>query len=325
MSTPFRSPDRQAQRGVALLVVLGLVIFLSLIALPFSESQRLSTQMAANALTVAKLQAAADAAVHRMLFELARPRAADATVALAQWKANGMTHELTENGFQITVSARNEAAKIDLNFAAEALLKNVFTSAGVAEEDAVSIVAAIKDWTDADNLKRPNGAEADDYRAAGKKTMPSNDFFIAIEELQNVMGVTPQIFSAVAPYLTVLSRSAGIDPLTASTAVLGLVPGLDASLVQSWASERDNALQEGLPVPPIPFSSPYFATGGLSTRISAEARSVDGLSASRDASIRVNVLTQIQPQFYLWQRGRERPKAVVAPDAATQPNSGAPR
>ncbi len=325
MSISLRRIARKAQRGIALLVVLGLVIFLSLIALPFSESQRLSTQMTANALMIAKLQAAADGAVHRMLFELARPRAADATLALAQWKANGMTHEMTENGFQIAVSARNEAAKIDLNFAAEALLKNVFASAGVAEEDAVNIVAAVKDWTDADNLKRPNGAEADDYRASGKKTVPSNDFFIAIEELQNVMGVTPQIFSAVAPYLTVQSRSAGVDPMTASGALLSMVPGLDASLVQSWVSERDAALQEGISVPAIPFSSPYFATGGSSVRISAEARSADGLRATREASVRVNTTAEARPQFYLWQRGREATRPSVAGDSVIQPAQGSTR
>lgn len=325
MQAANHSSRRLAQRGIALLVVLGLVIFLSLIALPFSESQRLSSQMTANALMVAKLQAAADGAVHRMLFELARPRAADATVALAQWRANGVTHELSENGFQITVSARNEAAKIDLNFAAEALLKSVFVNAGVPDEDAQNIVAAVKDWTDADNLKRPNGAEADDYRAAGKKTVPSNDFFIAIEELQNVMGVTPQIFSAVSPYLTVQSRSAGVDPLTASSAVLSMVPSIDTLLVQSWVAERDAALQEGLPVPPIPFSSPYFATGGNAVRILAEARSTDGLRATREASVRVNVTTGSVPQFYLWQRARDASKTSAVAASAAQASPVASR
>jgi general secretion pathway protein K len=304
MKSGAHSAIRSSQQGVALLVVLGLVIFLSLIALPFSESQRLSSQMTANALMVAKVQAAADGAVHRMLFELSRPRAADAQIAQNQWKSNGIPYELTENGIQVSVSARNEAAKIDLNFAAEALLKSLFTSVGVAEEDAVSIVAAIKDWTDADNLKRPNGAEADDYRAAGKKTMPSNDFFIAIEELQNVMGVTPQIFLAVAPYLTVHARSAGVDPMTATADLLSKVPGIDLTQAQSWVEQRDAALRESLPLPPLPFSSPYFASGGSSVRIHAEARSVDGLIASRDASVRMNTQPGGQPQFFLWQRAR---------------------
>jgi general secretion pathway protein K len=307
------------QRGVALLMVLGLVIFLSLIALSFSDTQRLSSQMTANTLTTARLQAAADGAVHRMLFELARPRSSDAQIALNQWKSTGIPYELTENGIQITVSAKSEAAKIDLNFAAEALLKNLFVSVGVAETDADSIVAATKDWTDADNLKRPNGAEADDYRAAGRKTVPANDFFVAIEELQNVMGVTPQIFLAVAPYLTVQSRTAGVDPMTATLDMLTKVPGIDAEQAAVWVEQRDAALRESLPMPALTFSSPYFASGSANIRVHAEARADDGLIASRDASIRLNNAPGAHPQFYLWQRARAYGQSGAPALAPTAP------
>lgn len=321
--------DAGRQRGVALLMVLGLVIFLSLIALSFSDTQRLSSQMTANVLTSARLQAAADGAVHRMLYEMTRPRSVDLQIAEKQWKSNGIAYEITENGVQITVSAKSEAAKIDLNFAAEALLKNLFVSVGVAETDADSIVAATKDWTDADNLKRPNGAEADDYRAAGRKTLPANDFFVAIEELQNVMGVTPQIFLAVAPYLTVQSRTAGIDPMSASADTLSKVPGLDAEQVAAWIESRDTALRESLPMPALTISSPYFATGGNTLRIHAEARSEDGLVASRDASIRINTVLGGHPQFFLWQRARAygqsgavRTIAPVEPPKSAAPQAG---
>ncbi len=313
-----RSSQRHRQSGVALLMVLGLVIFLSLIALSFSDTQRLSSQMTSNALTTARLQAAADGGVHRMVFELVRPRSADAQIALNQWKSTGIPYELTENGIQITVSAKSEAAKIDLNFAAEALLKNLFVSVGVAETDADSIVAAAKDWTDADNLKRPNGAEADDYRAAGRKTVPTNDFFIAIEELQNVMGVTPQIFLSVAPYLTVQSRTAGIDPMTATLDMLTKVPGIDAEQAAVWVDQRDAALRESLPMPALTFSSPYFASGSATIRIHAEARAEDGLVASRDASIRLNNAPGSHPQFYLWQRARAYGQSGTPP-AITPP------
>jgi general secretion pathway protein K len=308
---------RHKQLGLALLIVLGLVMFLSLIALSSSESQRLSSQIASNNLNVARAQAAADGGVHRMLFELSRPPALDQEANLARWKSNGVPYRITENGVQITVSAQNEAAKIDLNFAAEPLLKSLFVSVGVEEAQADSLVAAIKDWTDADILKRPNGAEADDYRAAGKKTMPSNEFFIAIEELQNVMGVTPQIYLAVAPYLTVHARSAGVDPLTATADLLGRVPGVDASVAATWVQERDAAVREGLPVPAIPFASPYFASGTSAIRVRAEAVTDTGISASRDATVRIGLPTNVSPQFFLWQRAKSGAPgaAPIAPSA----------
>jgi len=295
-------PKRRHQRGIALFVVLGLVVFLSIVALSFSESQRLSSQMAANQLAAIRAQAAADGAVHKMLYELARPQQAEAESEAQRWKANGVPYEWSESGVQVTVSARSEAAKIDLNFAAEGLLKNLFVSVGVEESEVDGLVAAIRDWTDADTLKRPNGAEIDDYRAAGKKVFPANDFFIAIEELQNVIGVTPKIFLAVAPYLTVHSRSAGVDPQTATLDTLLKVPNLDASQLSDWVAARDAALSDNLPPPPLPLSSPFFASGAGAIRISAQAKSEDGVVASRDATIRLGLQPGVSPQFYLWQK-----------------------
>lgn len=304
MMTRIRRARRsRGERGIALIMVLGLVIFLTLIALPFSESQRTSTQVAANTLGSASSQAAADGAVNRMVYELSRPRSADAQIALTQWKGDGLVHAWVEGGMQIAVSAKNETAKIDLNFAAEPLLKKVFTSAGVTDEEADAIVAAIKDWTDADNLKRPNGAEADDYKAAGKKVLPSNDFFVAIEELQNVMGMSPKLYNAVAPLLTVQARSPGVDPQSATIAVLRLVPGIDADQAQTWVEQRDQALRDGVPPPPIPFSSPYFAGGQNAVRIRADAVTASGIRSSREASLRLGGVARGRPQFYLWQKG----------------------
>ena len=299
----YRIPFANRQRGIALIMVLGLVIFMSIIALSFSDNQRLSAQVTTNALAAASAQAAADGAVNRMLFEVSRPRSVDAQTALEQWKADGALHAWVENGQQIAVSARNEAAKIDLNFAAEPLLKQMFISAGASDGDANAIVAAIKDWTDADNLKRPNGAEADDYRAAGKKVLPKNDFFIAIEELQNVMGVDPKLYSKVAPLLTVNSRSPGVDPQSATLAVLRVVPGLDAAQVEAWVEQRDQALRDGAPVPAVPFSSPYFSAAQNSIRIRADVIAGNGVRASREASVRLGGAQRGRPQFFLWQKG----------------------
>ena len=303
MSANRLQPLRKQQQGIALILVLGLVIFLTVVALAFSENQRVSTQIAGNTVEIARAQAAADGAVHRMVYELARPRLPDAEAALAQWKADGVVHELAENGLQIAVSAKTEAAKIDLNFAAEPLLKQVFVSGGASEEEADAIVAAVKDWTDADNLKRPNGAEADEYRAAGRKVLPANDFFIAIEELQNVLGVSPKIYNAVAPLLTVYSRSPGIDPQSASMNVFRVVPGIDVAQAQAWVDQRDAALRDGLTVPPIPFSSPYFGGGQTAMRIRADVVTASGVRASREASVRPQGVQRGRPQFYLWQRG----------------------
>lgn len=308
---------KRQQSGIALIMVLGLVIFLTLIALPFSENQRVSTQVAANTLGSATSQAAADGAVNRMVYELSRARSADAQIALLQWKADGQVHAWVENGMQMAVTAKSETAKIDLNFAAEPLLKKVFTFGGATEEEADGIVAAVKDWTDADNLKRPNGAEADDYKTAEKKVLPSNDFFVAIEELQNVMGMTPKLYNAVAPLLTVHGRSPGVDPQVASALILGLVPGIDAAQAQTWVEQRDQALRDGVPPPPIPFSSPYFSGGQAAVRIRADAVTASGIRSSREASLRLGGVARGRPQYFLWQKGLPADVQIMPTATAT--------
>jgi general secretion pathway protein K len=317
---PLHPAASKGQRGIALIMVLGLVIFLTLIALPFSESQRVSTQVTSNTLGAAVAQAAADGAVNRMLFELGRPRSSDAQAAAIQWKADGLVHGWSESGMQIAVSAKNETAKIDLNFASEPLLKKVFAASGATDEEADAIVASIKDWTDADTLKRPNGAEADDYKTAGKKVLPTNDFFVAIEELQNVMGMSPKLYNAVAPFLTVNGRSPGIDPQTASLAVLSLVPNLDLDLARTWVEQRDQALRDALPPPPLPFASPYFVAGQPALRIRADVVTNAGIKASREASLRLGGAQRGRPQFFLWQKGL--PVDALSPPTAVSAGTG---
>ncbi len=292
----------QREQGMALLIVLGVVIFLSIIALNLADTLRLGQAMTGNALAAARAQAAADGAIHRMLVELQRPRE-PVNPDNPAWRPNGRVYAWEEQGIGIEVSARPEAARIDLNFAAEPLLKQLFVAAGASEDEAQAIVAAIKDWTDADSLTRPNGAEAEEYRAAGRKVLPTNELFISIEELKNVLGVTPALYAAVASKLTVHSRTAGIDPLSAPLEVMLVVPGLDAGQVSAWVAERDAAIAEDLPVPALPFSSPYLSGGGQSAlRITAQARTAEGIVAAREASVRLGSQRRVQPHFYLWQR-----------------------
>jgi type II secretory pathway component PulK len=91
---------------------------------------------------------------------------------------------------------------------------------------------SIMDWRDADSVKRPSGAERDDYIKAGMLALPANTLFNDVSDLQNVMGVTPEIYAQVAPYLT--TRGAGqINLNDAPVPVLRSLPGMtDATLNQ---------------------------------------------------------------------------------------------
>src|SRR3546814_12846249 len=59
-----------------------------------------------------------------------------------------------------------EAGKVDLNTAPQELLARLMRVGGADEATADRVAAAITDWRDADDLRRPQGAELQDYAAA---------------------------------------------------------------------------------------------------------------------------------------------------------------
>ena len=181
------------QRGIALVLALWLTILLTVIASGFAFSMRSEAIAARNAISLAQARAAADGAVERTLFELSRPRIADA------WSADGTRRTWIENGVQFDVVAVDETSKIDLNMANDTLLKGLLmTSGGLDDQAAARVVDAIADWRDPDDLKRPNGAEEADYRAANLKYGPANAPFETVGELARVLGITPDLYRRVA-------------------------------------------------------------------------------------------------------------------------------
>jgi hypothetical protein len=152
-----------AQHGIALIVVLWLTVLLAVIASGFAYSMRSEALAARNTMSLAQARAAADGAVERTAYELLRPRnLADV------WRSDGQPHVWKDGEIEITATAVDESARVDLNSANEPLLRGVLQSAGGLDPDAAQrLLEAILDWRDPDELRRPNGAEAADYRAAG--------------------------------------------------------------------------------------------------------------------------------------------------------------
>jgi len=81
------------------------------------------------------------------------------------------------------------------------------------------------DWRDADSIPRPSGAERDAYIKAGMLALPMNGPFRDVEDLRDVMGMTPEIYAQAAPYLT--TRGTGLVNInTAPVPVLRALPGM---------------------------------------------------------------------------------------------------
>jgi general secretion pathway protein K len=306
---------RPTQRGIALIAVLWLTILVTVIASSFAYSMRGEALAARNTMSLAQARAAADGAVERTAFELARPRnLADV------WLADGQVHTWADGEITLAAFAIDETARIDLNAAPDPLLKGLLQNVGGLDAEASQrVLEAILDWRDADDLRRPNGAEVADYRGAGLKVVPRNAPFESVGELRVVLGVTPELMAKVAPSLTIYSRQRGINPATASRDVLLALPASTPDLVDAFITARQDALANKLPPPPFVPAQGYAIFASPVWHIHAEARVPDGVTFARDAVLR-QLFDPRRPYIVLaWQESTPVPKPAPAPptDKAT--------
>jgi general secretion pathway protein K len=267
---------------------------------------------ARNAVALAQARTAADGAVDRMVYELARPRTPES------WKANGVLHGWADGEIALEASARDEGGKIDLNNAQDGLLKGLFVNVGSLEDaEASALVDAVVDWRDADELRRPNGAEAPDYLAAQSRYKPSNSRFESVGELSRVRGMTPALFARVSDALTVHSRQTGINALSADRQVLLALPGATPEIVDDYVARRDEAIAQNLPPPPFPPEQAIPAGAVPNWRIRAQARLPDGVTFVREAVVRATADPRRPYLAYLWGEAMRPPAPAPPTDDAT--------
>ena len=309
---PDRGPPPSShERGIALVAVLWLTVLITVIASSFAYSMRGEALAARNAMSLAQTRAVADGAVERMAFELSRPRNLSDV-----WRADGQPHVWHEGDIAVTATAFDETARIDLNVAADPLLKGLLQNVGGLDaETAQQVLEAILDWRDADELRRPNGAEAADYRAAGLKQVPANAPFESVGELRRVLGITAPLMAKLAAGLTTYSRQRGINPATASRDVLLAVPGVTPEQVDTFIAARSEALANRLPVPPFAWAQGFAVAAAAAWRINVRAVAPDGVTFARDAVLRPLNVPQRPFVTLLWQEGVPGPGAE--PSSAT--------
>lgn len=302
----MRAPPGR-QRGVALVLVIWAGVLITVIATSFIMERRSEMHVIHNSESMARARAAADAGVHRGLHEIYRMSAPDA------WQRDGTPHEWSLDGIPVQVVLRDESAKIDLNTASDPLLRGLLVQSGLGDEEATQLLDAILDWRDPDTLKRPNGAEEGDYRAAGLSHRPANAPFQAIEELQLVLGMRPDLYRRLAPSITVFSRQPGINPQLASRDVLMALPGMTAEMVDTYIASREYARSQGQPLPSFPQAAGFATGGGMVATVIAHAELPDGTAFIREAVAVMRPVARRPVTFVAW---RELPAPVDAPPVA---------
>jgi general secretion pathway protein K len=275
---------RQAAHGYALVMVLWVLVLLTSIALTFSLNVRTDTRAAINLSDQVRLRAAADAAIAR---SIARLTAEDDDAEQPEW---GVAYEMPWPDANLRVTMASESAKIDINYAPRPLLIGLFEQV-LPEASAESLADAVQDWRDRDERRSPEGAEAADYRAAGRHILPSNGPLQSTGELSQVMGFDATSVARLQPYISVYSRRPRVDPYSADATVLAAVPGLNRSLAEAFVRYRDAQRQDGEAIrldtlgPGIRYLERRPARTAV--RLHAEASNASGRTLIREAVVRL--------------------------------------
>ena len=261
-------------RGAALLLVLWLVALLTALVGAYALTARIEALQGRVGSRGAMAQEIARAGM-----EYALVRVADRNPE-THWQPNGRAYAWRFDGHDVQVRIIDETGKVDLNQADVPLLSRLVQVLGEPPDASDALAAAIVDWRDADDLGQPvGGAEDGDYAAAGRPYGAKDAPFETIAELEQVLGMTPDLYARLEPFLTLYSGRGQPDATYAQGPVL-VAMGMDAT---AWLAQREAAGAAG--------ALQLVGTGSGTYSIESRARLADG----RETSLRTVVRAGASP------------------------------
>jgi general secretion pathway protein K len=270
------------QQGFALITVLFAVLILATIAASIMATGRTESRLSRTHLDMAELDAVADAAINITILHLLDP------TAEARPPADGTPFTVEFAGQRVAVTVLDESGKIDLNMADAELLRRLLVAAGVGADAAQPLVDKILDWREPGEGKRLNGAKANEYNAAGILYGPRGGPFQSIEELQLVLGITPELYARLAPSLTIYSQTPWVDPGFAPRDVLTALAGMGGDPVSTVLAQRGTGANTG------------GVMVGHAFTIRADIEGPDRLHVARTAVIRLSGAPGAPVGIYRW-------------------------
>ena len=242
------------ERGAALLLVLWLIALLTALIGAFALTARVEALQGKVLSGGAQAQELARAGVEYSLVRLAD------TEPTTRWLPDGRSYRWSYAGSEVELQIVDETGKVDLNQAGQPLLAALMQAVGSEREQAERVAAAILDWRDPDPLTQVNGgAEDPDYAAAGRPYGAKDAPFETVAEVEQVLGMTPELYARLEPHLTLYSGRGEPDPTYAQGPVLTAM-GLDAT---THLSQRRS---------PLPGAGAAQLVGGGSGTYSIDSR-----------------------------------------------------
>ena len=252
---------------MALVLALWLLALLTILAAGYGYAMRTETKLTIHGVELAEARTIAEAGVWLALADLLKPEPEK------QWQTDGAFYQLDFGEGRIRLRIQDEAGRIDLNTAGDALLRGLLEKAAAPGDNVDLMFNAILDWRDPDKQRRNPGAEDADYAHAGYGAGDAP--FNSIEELRMVAGITSEAFTNMYPALTLHSGQPGIHPLAAPREVLLALPGGDEEQVDTFIQNRRN---REAPVAPPAGMDPLFFGGARGTMFNITSEGITGRS-----------------------------------------------
>ena len=254
--------------GIALLMVLWVLMVLMVVVLSFSFMARTETLSSRSFKEGIEKKFLAEAGLQRAIVEIYYRAQNLALDSADLWKTNGTPHLDSLGKGSYTVRITDESGKLDLNMLNDRsgiILKNLLISSGVKDEDANTIVDSTLDWKDKNiGMHRLSGAGDDYYLSLPNPYKVKHADFDTVEELLMIKGMKPEILygnagtRGIIDFLTVYSRSSGVNANAAPKEILTAVPGITPEIADTIIDYRENkkitSPQEvGIPAESFPY------------------------------------------------------------------------
>jgi len=235
----IKPPLQNQDAGFILIYVLWTLAFLALIASLLANNAKTNIKAQANLLHHVQAQTLADGLTHLVANDLL-----GTTKSInpnKQLRRDGTLSVCRIDNNLVHIKIIDVIGQVDLNTASVTLLNRLLLGVGTQPEQARKLARAVVDFRSGN----VNATIKNAYRAAGLPHGPKNSPFQSISELDQVLGIAPDLYRRLRPMVTIYSMNTGIDPYKASLPLLRVLVGaIDTNTNQQIP---DSVLRRSLP------------------------------------------------------------------------------
>ena len=233
--------SRRPQRGFVLVLTIWILAAIAIATAYFGERVQASLRAAVARQDITNAELAVSNGRAEILFRLA-------TLPVTVWGLGDLPNAIRLDGRPYaedggTLELQDAAGLIGLNAFGDEAMSRLLTTLGVSQPQHASLIDALRDYTDADDLRRLSGAEAAQYAAAGLPAGPRNAPLASPLELRDVLGwgreaalwtTGPGILDFTAP-----EGEGRLNPNTAPWQVLASLPGATPDIARLFMARRE--------------------------------------------------------------------------------------